>query len=96
MKKLLGSVAVGFLLAGCGGAEVDDTAAGDEAEVASVEQGICEGFNNGARRCTAKCGNNWYYVGYYPTIGSGDCGNAANSFCIANFGVGASGACWSF
>ncbi len=95
MKKLVGFIAVGFLV-GCGGPEVDVNASGDEAPVASVEQGICEGFNNGARVCSAKCGGSWYSVGVYPGIDSGGCGAAADSYCRYWFGTGSSGACWSY
>lgn len=96
MKRLVGSIAVGFLLAGCGGVEMEANASAEEPTVVTMEQGICEGWSQGARWCTAKCGGTWYYVGNYPYIGNGDCTAAGDNFCMYHFGVWSSGACWSY
>jgi hypothetical protein len=65
-----------------------------------VEQGICEGWNAGARRCTARCANVgngfWFYVGDYPAVQYGGCGTAADAFCRQNFGTYATATCWSY
>jgi hypothetical protein len=90
---------VGFLLVGCGGPEADGNETSTEPVLSEAQQGICEGFNNGAYWCTAECNdgeNRWYYVGTYPGIPNGGCASAAEAFCRNNLGVGHNGACWSF
>ncbi|HVE87506.1 MAG TPA: hypothetical protein VND93_31830 [Myxococcales bacterium] len=97
MKKLAAGIAMSVLVMGCGGTEMDGNAGDDESSVVvSTQQALCEGFNNGATWCTAKCWSSWYKVGQYPAIAYGSCGAAADNFCRYWFGVSASGSCWSY
>ena len=64
----------------------------DEPSLNTSEQALCEGYDNGARRCTFRCtsGSQWYW--YEPgQVPYGQCQDYANAFC----GRTAYGACWS-
>ncbi|SEM78747.1 hypothetical protein SAMN05444354_12324 [Stigmatella aurantiaca] len=96
MKNIIGGIALGFLLAGCGGPEVDEGMNSAAPALAETEQNLCEGWQDPyANRCTAKCGTTWVTAGYYPGTDYGQCGAVADAHCRYHYGVGASGACWS-
>lgn len=66
----------------------------------SAQAYVCVGWDNGARYCLVDChldpwGDGVYeYVGSYPSIGFGDCNNAAYNYCARNYGHSARRACW--
>jgi hypothetical protein len=61
-------------------------AAGDE-NVGEISQPVCEGYQPGAF-CTARCGGNWYNLGY---PGYGNCEEEGKKHCGWNLEV----SCWS-
>jgi hypothetical protein len=76
----------------CGGAGdlAENTGSGStDVELATSEQGICEGYTSGAV-CTVRCtsSSSWFYI---YGVAYGQCESAGASAC----GRTPSGACWS-
>ncbi|MCY1042204.1 hypothetical protein OV208_12840 [Corallococcus sp. bb12-1] len=92
MKTLFVSLAFGSLLAACGGMETEGMVE-ETPSLATTEQNLCEGWDNGANRCTFKCTSGSGWLWYAPgQIAYGQCQAAADAYC----GRSAYGACWSF
>jgi hypothetical protein len=93
LKSLITSLALGSLLSACGGVEVEDGQRALEPSLATSEQGLCEGYDNGARRCSVRCTANgpWFFfepgIVYY-----GECQAFSRSYC----GREPSATCWSY
>ncbi|NVJ23404.1 hypothetical protein HUW62_19450 [Myxococcus sp. AM011] len=90
MKTLIIGLAFGSLLTACGGApeEVADT----ESPIGEAEQGVCEGYDQGARHCTFKCtANDWRHWYGYNDVAWGQCENVARRDC----GREPYSVCWS-
>jgi hypothetical protein len=93
MKTLLLGVACGFLLSACGGPIEEEAVTGEE-QLGTVEGGLCEGWDSGARRCTWKCtssSSTWYSVAA-GSVAYGHCTEFATSQC----GRTPYATCWSF
>ncbi|NOK38584.1 hypothetical protein D7W79_14725 [Corallococcus exercitus] len=93
LKTFIASLAVGSLLAACGGVETEEGTGDPTPSLATSEQGLCEGYDNGARRCSVRCTANgpWFFfepgIVYY-----GECQPFGASYC----GRTPSATCWSF
>ncbi|RKH67553.1 hypothetical protein [Corallococcus aberystwythensis] len=95
VKTLIASLAFGSLLMACGGMEPGLEAHASDSttpSLATTEQGLCEGWDDGARRCSIKCTSTSGWITLDTPIAKGHCQETANSFCGRN----AYGACWSF
>jgi hypothetical protein len=91
MKTLIISLSLGGLLAACGGAP-EEMPADTETPVGETEQGICEGYENGARHCTFKCTANDFRHWYgYNDVAWGQCHDVA----VRDCGREPYSACWS-
>jgi hypothetical protein len=92
MKSLIISMALGGLLAACGGTTeelADDT---QQPQLGDIEQGICEGWDSGARHCTFKCTSTDYRHWYgYGDVAYGQCTDVARRDC----GREPYSVCWS-
>ncbi|WP_224243156.1 hypothetical protein [Hyalangium gracile] len=90
LKTLMMSLAFGALLSACGGPLPEEgVSSGDELGVA--EQGVCEGWENGGRRCTWKCSADGRWIYATSNVSYGGCTAYANDFCKGN----AVSVCWS-
>jgi hypothetical protein len=89
LKRILAGLAFGSLLVGCGGPEVDEATAADT--LVTNEQGLCEGWANGARKCSFKCTSTSSWITLTSDIPQNGCQDRADSIC----GRHAYGACWS-
>lgn len=93
LKTLFASLAVGTLLAACGGVETEEGAGAPTPSLATSEQGLCEGYAAGARRCSVRCTANGSWFLYEPGIlYYGECQAHGTSYC----GHTPSATCWSF
>ncbi|QSQ18959.1 hypothetical protein JY651_26790 [Pyxidicoccus parkwayensis] len=88
-------LSLGGLLAACGGAPEEMTGSqtpADESPIGETEQGVCEGYDNGARHCTFKCTANdfrhWYA---YNAVAWGQCHDVA----VRDCGREPYSVCWS-
>jgi hypothetical protein len=91
LKCLLLSMVAGGLLSACGGAagELPDEL---PPQLGETEQGICEGWENGARNCTFKCTESDYRHWYgYGDVPYGQCHDRAVAYCKRE----PHSACWS-
>ncbi|MDY7227381.1 hypothetical protein [Hyalangium rubrum] len=94
LKTVIVSLAFGGLLAACGGPidEVADNTAVPISDIGETEQGICEGWDNGARNCTFKCTASDYRHWYgYNDVPYGQCHDRAVQYC----GREPYSVCWS-
>ncbi|MBN9685821.1 MULTISPECIES: hypothetical protein [unclassified Corallococcus] len=92
VKTLIASLAFGSLLMACGPEAGLEAHASDAPALATTEQGLCEGWDDGARRCSIKCTSTSGWITLDTPIAKGHCQETANSFC----GRTAYGACWSY
>lgn len=93
LKTLFASLAVGTLLAACGGVETEEGTSEQTPSLATSEQGLCEGYDAGARRCSVRCTANGPWFLYEPGIlYYGECQAHGASYC----GRTPSATCWSF
>ncbi|MFP2906968.1 hypothetical protein ACLESD_18370 [Pyxidicoccus sp. 3LFB2] len=90
LKSLIIGLALGGLVTACGGAPEELTGTEQETPVGEAEQGICEGYDNGARHCTFKCtaGDFRHWYGYNDVaygrchdVAVRDCGREPYSVC---------------
>ena len=90
LKTFVVGLAFGGMLAACGPAE--ELPEPRESEVGTAEQGVCEGWDSGARRCSFKCTANGGWLFYDAgAIAYGGCRDAADAFCRGS----AYAVCWS-
>lgn len=102
MKSMLAKMGLMFVLLGASGGwgcatidGADGTDVGDE-DVREAASALCEGWEAGARNCSAKCSDDgWYHVGQSPSVPYGGCQEAAMAKC-SSMGRGYRGSCWSF
>ncbi|SEU19200.1 hypothetical protein [Stigmatella erecta] len=91
LKRLVVGMAFSGLLAACGGS-IDEVPGEFQPPLQETEQGICEGWDKGARNCTFKCTaddyRHWYGYGDVPY---GQCHDRAVAYC----GREPYSACWS-
>ncbi|WP_223645848.1 hypothetical protein [Corallococcus sp. EGB] len=92
LKMVVASLGFGSLLMACGGMEGEGVAQDDGASLATTEQGLCDGYAKGARRCSVKCTSTSTWVILNDSVPEGGCQAKADSVC----GRPAYGACWSF
>ncbi|ADO70551.1 uncharacterized protein STAUR_2753 [Stigmatella aurantiaca DW4/3-1] len=91
VKSLILSVSLGGLLAACGGSP-EELPADPSSPLGETEQGICEGWENGARHCTFKCtANDYRHWAGYGDVAYGQCHDLAVRYC----GREPYSACWS-
>ncbi|RKH67554.1 hypothetical protein [Corallococcus aberystwythensis] len=91
MKTLLASLAFGSLLMACGGMETEAPMP-ETPSITTSEQPLCEGWDDGARRCSIKCTSTSTWLTLTDNVPKGGCQDRANHYC----GRTAYGACWSF
>ncbi|WP_164013464.1 hypothetical protein [Pyxidicoccus trucidator] len=93
LKTLMMSLAFGAFLSACGGPLPEEGADSSvEVEVlGDTEQGVCEGWDAGGRRCTWKCSSNGIWIYATSPVAYGGCNAYANNFCKGN----AVSVCWS-
>jgi hypothetical protein len=91
LKTLMMSLAFGALLSACGGPLPEEGVDSSADAIGSTEQGVCEGWDSGARRCSFRCsaGGRWIYA--TSPVAYGGCTAYANDFCAGN----AVASCWS-
>lgn len=94
LKTLFLGLACGFLLSACGGIDPaqEESTPSAEPTLSTSQQGICEGWDAGARRCSYKCTSTseWRAFAAY-TVAYGDCVEAGTRAC----GRVPYGSCWS-
>jgi hypothetical protein len=94
IKTLIVSVALGAFLSACGGPpeEIADNAGSTEQPYfGKSEQGVCEGWDSGARICTWKCTSSGPWIWSTQTLSWGECTPYATNFC----GRTPYAVCWS-
>ena len=93
LKKLIIGLASGVFFTACGGPLPEEgmEAAVEVEEVGDVEQGYCEGWDDGARKCTWRCTANGPWIWATSPVAYGGCRAYADDFCRGN----AYAVCWS-
>ncbi len=91
LKTLMMSVAFGALLSACGGALPEEGVESSPDEYGVAEQGVCEGWDAGGRRCTWKCSSTGPWIYATSPVAYGGCTAYANDFCRGT----AVAVCWS-
>ncbi|RKI38775.1 hypothetical protein D7Y27_23200 [Corallococcus sp. AB004] len=95
VKTLIASLAFGSLLMACGGMEPETEAQASDPQapsLATTEQGLCDGWDNGARRCSFKCTSTSGWITLDTPVAKNNCQATGDSVC----GRHAYGACWSY
>lgn len=91
MKTLLASLAFGSFLMACGGVETTQEPTTETPAITTAEQPLCEGWDNGARRCSIKCTSTSVWLTLTDNVPKGGCQDRADYYC----GRPAYGACWT-
>lgn len=92
MKTLLLGVACGFLLSACGGPIEEETVPAPVEELGMVQGALCEGWDDGGRRCSYKCtSTSTWWSAPAGAVAYGQCTEYAKYQC----GFTAYGTCWS-
>lgn len=91
LKTLMMSLAFGALLSACGGPLPEEGVDNPADELGATEQGVCEGWDNGGRRCTWKCSSSGPWIYATSPVSYGGCTAYANDFCRGT----AASVCWS-
>lgn len=91
LKTLMMSLAFGAFLSACGGPLPEEGVDSMADEVGTAEQGVCEGWESGGRRCTWKCSSGGIWIYATGQVSYGGCTAYANDFCKGT----AVSVCWS-
>ncbi|MFP2924201.1 hypothetical protein ACLESO_03075 [Pyxidicoccus sp. 3LG] len=91
LKTLMMSLAFGALLSACGGPLPEEGVDSSADVLGDTEQGVCEGWEAGGRRCTWKCSSDGRWIYATGSVSYGGCRAYADDFCKGS----AVSVCWS-